>query len=65
VCVLILPLVTLLSRQTNQLAFVSAQRVAEKIGQSYNPLFIYGPVGVGKTHLMHAIANSAYQQRPE
>jgi len=50
---------------TNQLAFVSAQRVAEKIGQSYNPLFIYGPVGVGKTHLMHAIANSAYQQAPE
>lgn len=50
---------------TNQLAFVSAQRVAEKIGQSYNPLFIYGPVGVGKTHLMHAIANSAYQQRPD
>ena len=50
---------------TNQLAFVSAQRVAEKIGQSYNPLFIYGPVGVGKTHLMHAVANSAYQQAPE
>lgn len=50
---------------TNQLAFVSAQRVAEKIGQSYNPLFVYGPVGVGKTHLMHAIANSSYQQSPE
>ena len=50
---------------TNQLAFVSAQRVAEKIGQSYNPLFIYGPVGVGKTHLMHAIANMAYRQHPE
>lgn len=50
---------------TNQLAFVSAQKVAETIGQSYNPLFIYGPVGVGKTHLMHAIANSAYYQSPE
>lgn len=50
---------------TNQLAFVSAQRVAEKIGYSYNPLFIYGPVGVGKTHLMHAIANTAYQKHPE
>ena len=50
---------------SNQLAFVSAQRVAEKIGQSYNPLFIYGPVGVGKTHLMHAIANSTYQKNPE
>lgn len=49
---------------TNQLAFVSSQRVAENIGQSYNPLFIYGPVGVGKTHLMHAIANDAYQKNP-
>lgn len=50
---------------TNQLAFVSAQKVAEKIGVAYNPLFIYGPVGVGKTHLMHAIANSTYQKNPE
>lgn len=50
---------------TNQLAFVSAQRVAEKISQAYNPLFIYGPVGVGKTHLMHAIANSVYQKTPD
>lgn len=50
---------------TNQLAFVSAQTVAEKIGTSYNPLFIYGPVGVGKTHLMHAVANYVYQKNPE
>ncbi|HZE86763.1 MAG TPA: chromosomal replication initiator protein DnaA [Methylomirabilota bacterium] len=50
---------------TNQLAFVSAQTVADNIGQSYNPLFIYGPVGVGKTHLMHAIANTVYQRTPE
>ncbi len=50
---------------SNQLAFVSAQTVAENIGQSYNPLFIYGPVGVGKTHLMHAVANSVYQKTPE
>lgn len=50
---------------TNQLAFVSAQKVAEKIGVAYNPLFIYGPVGVGKTHLMHAIANSVYSKNPE
>jgi chromosomal replication initiator protein len=48
----------------NQLAFVSAQTVAKNIGSSYNPLFIYGPVGVGKTHLMHAIANEVYQQNP-
>lgn len=50
---------------TNQLAFVSAQTVANNIGRSYNPLFIYGPVGVGKTHLMHAVANQAYQASPE
>jgi chromosomal replication initiator protein len=50
---------------SNQLAFVSATTVAKQIGRSYNPLFIYGPVGVGKTHLMHAIANQAYQEAPE
>ena len=48
----------------NQLGFVSAQTVSSNIGTSYNPLFIYGPVGVGKTHLMHAIANAVYQQNP-
>lgn len=46
---------------TNQLAFVSATTVATKIGKSYNPLFIYGPVGVGKTHLMQAIANEVFK----
>jgi chromosomal replication initiator protein len=48
----------------NQLGFVSAQAVAANLGVSYNPLFLYGPVGVGKTHLMHAIANDVYQQNP-
>lgn len=50
---------------SNQLAFVSAQTVAQDIGAAYNPLFIYGPVGVGKTHLMHAIANEVYQKNPQ
>ncbi len=50
---------------TNQLAFVSSQNVAQNPGQSYNPFFIYGPVGVGKTHLLHAIANHIYMQNPE
>lgn len=50
---------------TNQLAFVSANTVATNIGTSYNPYFIYGPVGVGKTHLMHAIANHVYQKQPD
>lgn len=49
---------------SNQLGFVSAQTVAANLGTSYNPLFLYGPVGVGKTHLMHAIANDVYQQNP-
>ncbi len=50
---------------SNQLAFVSAQTVAGNLGKAYNPLFLYGPVGVGKTHLMHAIANDSYQRQPD
>lgn len=50
---------------SNQLAFVSATTVAKNLGLSYNPFFIYGPVGVGKTHLMHAIANSVYTNHPD
>lgn len=49
---------------SNQLAFVSATTVAKTPGQIYNPLFIYGPVGVGKTHLMQAIANEVYLKDP-
>jgi chromosomal replication initiator protein len=49
---------------SNQLAFVSASTVAKKPGIAYNPLFIYGPTGVGKTHLMQAIANEVYQKNP-
>lgn len=50
---------------SNQLAFVSSTTVAKKLGTAYNPLFIYGPVGVGKTHLMHAVANEIYQANPD
>src|SRR5205085_10106638 len=49
---------------SNQLAYVSASTVAKKLGAAYNPLFIYGPVGVGKTHLMQAVANDVYTKTP-
>ena len=55
---------TMAVSSSNQLAFVAATTVAKKIGQSYNPLFLYGPVGVGKTHLIQAIANEVYQKTP-
>jgi len=48
---------------TNQLAYAAATAVAKKPSAAYNPLFLYGGVGVGKTHLMHAVANVLLQRR--
>jgi chromosomal replication initiator protein len=49
----------------NELAHAAARRVAEGGPVTFNPLFLYGGVGLGKTHLMHAIANELQKNRPE
>jgi chromosomal replication initiator protein len=51
--------------KSNQLALAAAGQVAENPGGSYNPLFLYGGVGLGKTHLMHAVGNALHKRNPE
>ncbi|MRH78404.1 chromosomal replication initiator protein DnaA [Spiribacter sp. C176] len=56
---------TFVEGKSNQLARAASTQVVENPGSAYNPLFIYGGVGLGKTHLMHAIGNALVAQRPD
>jgi chromosomal replication initiator protein len=56
---------TLVEGTANRMARAAAMHVAGSLGQLYNPLFIYGGVGLGKTHLMHAIGNHLLADRPK
>ena len=56
---------TLVTGRSNDLARAAAQQVAINPGASYNPLFIYGGVGLGKTHLVHALGNEVLRHAPD
>ena len=56
---------TFIVGRSNEFAYAACTAVAKEPGKSYNPLFIYGPSGLGKTHLMHAIAHEVEQQHPD
>ncbi len=51
--------------KSNHIALAASKQVASGLKNSYNPLFIYGGVGLGKTHLMHAVGNLIRKQNPE
>ena len=55
---------TFVNGKANQLARAAAMQVAENPGGSYNPLFLYGGVGLGKTHLIHAVGNGILGRKP-
>jgi len=51
--------------KSNQFAVAAAHQIAENPGRAYNPLFIYGGVGLGKTHLMHSVGHLILQRNPK
>ncbi len=55
---------TFIVGRSNEFAYAACTAVAKEPGKNYNPLFIYGPSGLGKTHLMHAIAHEVQQNYP-
>ena len=55
---------TFVEGKSNQLAKAASIQVGENPGGAYNPLFIYGGVGLGKTHLMHAVGNLMLERKP-
>jgi chromosomal replication initiator protein len=55
---------TFVEGKSNQLARAASTQIAENPGTAYNPLFIYGGVGLGKTHLMHAVGNLMIKKNP-
>ena len=56
---------TFVEGKSNELARAAACQVSENAGRSYNPLLLYGGVGLGKTHLMHAVGNEILLKTPE
>ena len=50
--------------KSNELGFAAASQIAQKPGDAYNPLLLYGSTGLGKTHLLHAIGNKIREQNP-
>lgn len=55
---------TFVEGKSNQIARAASIQISENPGKAYNPLFIYGGVGLGKTHLMHAVGNSILRNKP-